>query len=95
MSKAPGGTAPRGALTALLLLAALLALLGGGEREGGGCGPPRTTEAMGHSNSSRGALKEVSWELLARIWQEIADCILKIAFWEASWELLARIWQEI
>ena len=41
------------------------------------------------------ALWEASWELLARIWQEMADFILKIALWEASWELLARIWQEI
>ena len=36
-----------------------------------------------------------SWQLLARIWEEIADFILKLALWAASWQLLARIWEEI
>ena len=34
---------------------------------------------------------ETSWQLLARIWEEIADFILKLALWEASLQLLARI----
>ena len=37
----------------------------------------------------------MSWEVLARIWQEICNFTFKHALWEASWELLARIWQEI
>ena len=41
------------------------------------------------------ALWEASWELPARIWQEMADFTSENGLWEASWELLARIWQEI
>ena len=45
--------------------------------------------------TSKSALWEASWELLARIWQEVDKFSSKYAFWEASWELLARIWQEM
>ena len=42
--------------------------------------------------TSKSGLWEASWELLARIWQEMDHFTSKSGLWEASWELLAKIW---